>query len=78
MHLPQQQLAQLDPACLIGTEGGALFRCNLDLSPASLDAFAQACTLQQPVWPGCLEYIDLASRVEEVPSKLGCTHDPRS
>lgn len=71
MYLPQQQLGHLDCTCLIGTEGGAVFRCSLDMSPASLGAFAQACTSHQPVMLRFLQACRLGFKHVERPLRLG-------
>lgn len=41
MSLQQRDSRQLGAACMIGTEGGAVFRCSLETDPASLQTFAQ-------------------------------------
>lgn len=41
MALPGQSCHAQSGGCLVGTEGGAVFRCSLDGSRSSLQAFAQ-------------------------------------
>ena len=41
MALLQGGSGQGGAACLIGTEGGAVFRCSLEIDGATLQAFAQ-------------------------------------
>ncbi len=41
MALPQQGFQQQLGSCLVGSEGGAVFRCSLDSSAAARQAFAQ-------------------------------------
>ena len=41
MALLQGDSRQAGAACLVGTEGGAVFRCSLETNAASLQAFAQ-------------------------------------
>ncbi|KAL3131874.1 WD repeat-containing protein 34 [Trebouxia sp. C0009 RCD-2024] len=47
MALPGQSCHAQSGGCLVGTEGGAVFRCSLDGSRSSLQAFAQAVQAQQ-------------------------------
>ena len=41
MALPQQGFQQQPGACLMGSEGGAVFRCSLDSTAAARQTFAQ-------------------------------------
>jgi hypothetical protein len=41
MALPQQSFQQQPGGCLVGSEGGAVFRCSLDSNAAARQAFAQ-------------------------------------
>ena len=41
MALPQQGFQQRPGGCLVGSEGGAVFRCSLDSNAAARQAFAQ-------------------------------------
>ncbi|DBA85408.1 TPA: WD repeat-containing protein 34 [Trebouxia sp. C0005] len=47
MALPQQGFQQQPLGCLVGSEGGAVFRCSLDSNAAARQAFAQAVGAQQ-------------------------------
>lgn len=41
MAVPQQGFQQQPGACLVGSEGGAVFRCSLDANVPALHAFTQ-------------------------------------
>lgn len=41
MALPQQGFQQQPGGCLVGSEGGAVFRCSLESNAAARQAFAQ-------------------------------------
>ena len=41
MAVPQQVFQQQPGGCLVGSGGGAVFRCSLDANSAALQAFAQ-------------------------------------
>lgn len=41
MALPQQAFQQQPGGCLVGSEGGAVFRCSLDSTAPARQAFAQ-------------------------------------
>ena len=41
MAVPQQGFQQQPGGCLVGPEGGAVFRCSLDANSAALQAFGQ-------------------------------------
>ena len=51
MALPCQGFHPQSAGCLVGSEGGAVFRCTLDGSRSALQAFAQVHVTMPPATP---------------------------